>query len=593
MLDKLKRQANLLPEKPGIYFFKNEDDEIIYVGKARSIRDRVLSYFQPSPDPKVQNILAEAASVDFILTDSEKEAAFLENNFIQKHQPKFNLRLKDDKSFPYLKITVQERFPGVYLCRRVEEDGARYFGPFAPAKNARTTIHLLNKYFGLRGCEEKIPGHRTRPCLEYEMKLCSGPCVGAISEREYRQNVDNALLFLEGKTEKLLSLLKERMEAAAEKLLFEQAAHWRDTIRAIEQIREKPKLISVGLENADIIGLARKGNEIAFYVFFMRRGKVVESEEKIWREKQSRDTASALKDFLFEFYKFRDIPDRLLLPSAPADKKEIQTILEERRGEKVELIVPLKGKDREIINLANRNAEILLFKGVAKPESLCMLQEALGLERIPRRIEGFDISGTGGDEIIGSMVVFIDAVPEKKEYRRYRIRSVSGPDDIACLKEVLERRLSKIVERGLPRPDLILIDGGKGQLHAAQEILTHLNLSSIPVIALAKREEIIFSEKYPDGLKLEPTSPALKLIQHIRNEAHRFALSLHRQRRERKSLRSQLEVIPGIGPKRLKILLTRFESLEAIKQASDEDLKALIGQRATLALRNYFGQKKD
>lgn len=593
MVDKLKRQANLLPEKPGIYLFKNESGEIIYVGKARSIRDRVLSYFQPSPDPKVQNILAEAASVDFILTDSEKEAAFLENNYIQKHQPKFNLRLKDDKSFPYLKITVQENFPGVYLCRRVEADGARYFGPFAPARNARTTIHLLNKYFGLRSCDEKIPGNRTRPCLEYEMKLCSGPCVSAISEQEYRQNVDNALLFLEGKTERLLSLLRERMKVAADKLLFEQAAHWRDTLRAIAQIKEKPKLISVGLENADIIGLAKKGREMALYVFFMRRGKVFESEEIIWREKETRDMVSELKDFLLDFYKTREIPDRLLLPLEPADKIEVQTILEKRKGKKIELIMPIKGKDREMVNLANRNAEMLLFKSSAEPEVLSKLREVLGLERIPRRIEGFDISNTGGNETVGSMVVFIEALPEKKEYRRYRIRTVSGPDDIACLKEVLERRYQKTVEEEAPAPDLILIDGGKGQLQAAQEILTRLNLTSVPVCALAKREEIIFSERHPAGLKLEPSSPALKLLQHIRDEAHRFALSLHRRRRERKSLASQLEVVPGIGPKRLKALLTCFESLEKIKQASDEELEALIGHQATRALRNYLGQKKD
>lgn len=593
MQDKLKRQANLLPEKPGIYLFKNEAGEIIYVGKARSLRDRVLSYFQPSPDPKVQNIMAEAASVDFILTDSEKEAAFLENNFIQKHQPKFNLRLKDDKSFPYLKITVQENFPGVYLCRRVEDDGARYFGPFAPARNARTTIHLLNKYFGLRNCEEKIPGHRTRPCLEYEMKLCSGPCVGAISEKEYRQNVDNALLFLEGKTERLLGLLRERMKAAADKLLFEQAAHWRDTIRAIEQIREKPKLISVGLENADIIGLASRGSEISIYIFFMRRGKVVESEEIIWREKEMRDTASELKDFLLDFYKTQEIPDRLLLPFEPADKKEVQTILEKRKGKKIELVVPIKGKDREIVNLANRNAEIILLKSSTEPEALSSLQKVLGLEKIPRRIEGFDISNTGGDETVGSMVVFIEALPEKKEYRRYRIRTVSGPDDIACLKEVLERRYRKTVEEGAPEPDLILIDGGKGQLHAAQEVLERLNLASIPVCALAKREEIIFSPRHPTGLKLEPTSPALKLLQHIRDEAHRFALSLHRKRRERKSLTSQLEAIPGIGPKRLQALLARFESLEEIKQANNEELEALIGRQATAALKNYLAQKQD
>ncbi|MCX7975137.1 MAG: excinuclease ABC subunit UvrC [Candidatus Aminicenantes bacterium] len=594
MTEKLKRQANLLPEKPGIYLFKNESGEIIYVGKARSIRERVLSYFQPSPDPKVQNIMAEAVSVDFILTDSEKEAAFLENNFIQKHQPKFNLRLKDDKSFPYLKITCQDRFPGVYLCRRVENDGARYFGPFSPARSARTTIHLLNKYFGLRPCEEKIPGHRTRPCLEYEMKLCSGPCVGFISEEEYRKNVDNALLFLEGKTEKLLTLLHQRMMEAAENLAFEQAAHWRDTIRAIDQIREKPKLISVGLENADIVGLARKGNEISFYVFFMRRGKVIESEEIVWQEKEPKEITLVLKNFLLDFYSSKEIPERILLPLEPQDKKELEYILQKKRGQKINLIVPRRGKDREIVNLANRNAEFLLFKGLAESESLLVLQKSLGLEKLPKRIEGFDISNTGGEESVGSMVVFIDGLPEKREYRRYRVRTVTGPDDIASLKEVLERRYRKTIEEGAPTPDLILIDGGKGQLQAAKEVLTRLKLpSSIALIALAKKEEIIYSEHHPSGLHLESTSPALKLLQHIRDEAHRFALSLHRQRREKKSFASELQTIPGIGPKRLKILFSHFESLEEIKQAEQSKLQTLIGRQAAIALKNYFLQKNE
>ncbi len=593
MKARLKRQANLLPEKPGIYLFKNEAREIIYVGKARSLRDRVLSYFQMSTDPKVQNIMAEAASLDFILTDSEKEAAFLENNFIQKHQPKFNLRLKDDKSFPYLKLTVGEKFPGVYLSRRVEADGSRYFGPFSPARHARTTIHLLSKYFGIRSCEEKIPGRRPRPCLEYEMKLCSGPCVGAISEVEYRQNLENALLFLEGKTEKLLALLRVRMKEAAEKMAYEQAAHWRDTIRAIEQVREKPKLISVGLENADIFGLARRAAEISVYVFFMRQGKVVESEELLWTEEASKATASILKDFLVDFYSSLEVPGKILLPLEPAEGQELWRWLKAKRGQNVDVIVPRSGKDRAIVAMATRNAELLLFKSTAEPEVLASLRQELSLAKIPQRIEGFDISNTGGQETIGSMVVFVGGLPEKKEYRRYRIRTVSGPDDIASLKEVLARRYRRVLAGESLAPDLILVDGGKGQLHAAQEVLSQLNLTPIPVVALAKKEEIIFNQAYPDGLRLEPTSPALKLLQHIRDEAHRFALSLHRRRRAKRSLASALLDIPGIGPKKQKLLLTHYPSLEAIKNASDVGLEALIGRQATLNLKRYLESEAE
>lgn len=587
-MESLKRQANLLPEKPGIYLFKNKAGEVIYVGKARSIRDRVLSYFQPTSDLKVQNIMAEATSVDFILTDSEKEAAFLENNFIQKHQPKFNLRLKDDKSFPYLKVTVEERFPGVYLSRRVEADGARYFGPFSPARHARTTIHLLSKFFGLRTCEETIPGRRTRPCLEYEMKLCSGPCVGAVSESEYKESVANALLFLEGKTEQLLDLLRQKMKEAAERMAFEQAAHWRDTIRAIEQIREKPKLISVGLENADIFGLARKGSEISIYVFFMRRGKVVESEEVIWEEKEPKETPVVLKEFLAEFYKAMDIPDRVLVPFEPDNLAELVRWLKAKKGQRVRLVVPRSGRDKNLVELATRNAEVLLFKGRVEPEALSLLQQELNLPWLPRRVEGFDISNTGGEETIGSLVVFIDALPEKKDYRRYRVRSVSGPDDIASLKEVLERRYRRLMEEGGSKPDLVLIDGGKGQLRAAEEVLERLNLGEIPVIALAKKEEIIYSRTHPDGLRLEATSPALKLLQFIRDEAHRFALSLHRKRREKKSFQSQLSLIPGIGPKRQRLLLERYDSLEEIINATEEELISLVGRKAAAAIKQFF-----
>lgn len=587
-MEGLKRQASLLPEKPGIYLFKNKAGEIIYVGKARSIRDRVLSYFQPTPDLKVQNIMAEAAAVDFILTDSEKEAAFLENNFIQKHQPKFNLRLKDDKSLPYLKVTVQEGFPGLYLSRRVEADGARYFGPFSPARHARTTIHLVSKFFGLRTCDENIPGRRPRACLEYEMKLCSGPCVGAVSESEYQENVANALLFLEGKTERLLALLRQKMKEAAEKLAFEQAAHLRDTIRAIEQIREKPKLISVGLENADIFGLARKGSEISIYVFFMRRGKVVESEEVVWEEKELKETPLILREFLEEFYRAMDIPDKILLPTEPTNAAALVSWLEEKKGQRVRLMVPRTGRDRNIVVLATRNAELLVFKGRVEPEALSLLQQELKLARLPRRVEGFDISNTGGDETIGSLVVFNDALPEKKEYRRYIVRTVRGPDDIASLKEVLERRYRRLVEEAGSKPDLILIDGGKGQLGAAEEILARLNLGEIPVIALAKKEEIIYSKAYPDGLRLEATSPALKLLQFIRDEAHRFALSLHRKRRARKSFASRLNMIPGIGPKKRRLLLERYDSLEEIINAEEKELTSLVGRKAAEAIKKIF-----
>lgn len=322
MTDNLKKKIELLPQKSGIYFFKNKENEIIYIGKARSLKERVKSYFQATSEAKISNILAETTDVDFILTDSEREAAFLENNYIRQYQPKFNLRLKDDKSFPYLKLTTQEKFPGIHLTRRVEPDGAKYFGPFSPAHQARMTIHLINKYFGIRGCKEGIPGKRKRPCLEYDLNLCSAPCLDYISEEEYQENVKNALLFLEGDVEKLLKILKFRMQKAASEQQFEQAMHWRDTIRTIEQIKEKPKLISVRQEDLDIFGFFRDQEKVALYVFPMRRGKVIESEEFLFQEKMSIPNKDILFSFLIRFYDNReDRPAKILLPFASGKKE--------------------------------------------------------------------------------------------------------------------------------------------------------------------------------------------------------------------------------------------------------------------------------
>jgi len=582
MKDALKAKLALLPDKAGIYFFKNENGEIIYIGKARSLRDRVRSYVQPASDFKVANIIAETSDIDFILTGSEREAAFLENNFVQRHQPKFNLRLKDDKSFPYLKLTVTEKFPAVFLTRKVESGGARYFGPFSPASQARKTIHLLNKYFKIRACEETIPGKRQRPCLEYDLKLCSGPCVGYIGEAEYHDHVENALLFLEGKTEKLLKILKEKMSEAAAGQNYEQAAHWRDFIGAIEQIRERPKVISVSLEDADIFGLAREKDSVSFYVFFMRKGKVRDAEEMIIRESEEVRSEEVLAHILRDFYeKAGEIPDKILLPVLPSCIGEMQEWLSASKGKRVRISVPQKGQDKTLVELANRNAEIMLKKKREEVPSLGELAGILGLKTPPLRIEGFDISNTGGDESVGSLVVFENGRPKNDEYRKFRIKTVAGPNDVASLQEVVQRRYSRALEENRRLPDLVLVDGGKGQLHAAQTALRALGLSDLPLVSLAKRKEIIFTHRKKEGIRLDRTSPALKLLQFIRDEAHRFAISFHRQRREKKSFASELGGIPGLGEKRRKALLARFRSLEEIRRAPLEELAAIVG--ATIA----------
>lgn len=595
MKEALKAKLDLLPDKAGIYFFKNENGEIIYIGKARSLRDRVRSYFLPTSDFKVSNIISETADIDFILTGSEREAAFLENNFVQRYQPKFNLRLKDDKSFPYLKLTAAEKFPSVSLTRKVEPDGAKYFGPFSPASQARKTIHLLNKYFGIRACEESIPGKRQRPCLEYDLKLCSAPCVEYSRETEYRVNVNNALLFLEGKTERLLKILRQRMNEAAERQDFEQAAHWRDLIRTIEHIKERPKVISVSLENIDIFGLAREKDKVYLYVFFMRRGKVSEAEEMVLREKEDMPAEEVLSHILKNFYeKGEDIPDKIFLPILPSSDRELRDWLSAHTGKKVRVSVPQKGKDKKLIELANRNAEILLKKKREELPSLEELARIIGLEAPPLRIEGFDISNTGGDESVGSLVVFEKGRPKKDEYRKYRIKTVAGPNDIASLQEVVHRRYSRILEEGQKLPDLVLVDGGKGQLHAAETALRSMGLGDVPLVSLAKKEEIIFTRGEKEGIRLDRTSPALKLLQFIRDEAHRFAISFHRQRREKKSFASELSGIPGLGENRRKALLSRYRSLEQIKRAPLEELAAIVGGKIARILKeeeNDYGHR--
>ncbi len=539
MEDKLKQRLAELPDKAGIYFFKNAGGEIIYIGKARSLRDRVRTYFLAPADLKVANIRSETADIDFILTGSEKEAAFLENNFVQRYQPKFNLRLKDDKSFPYLKLTVGERYPNVTLTRKVEDDDARYFGPFSPASQARKTIHLLNRYFGIRGCEETIPGKRRRACLEHDLKLCSAPCVGSIGEAEYRENINNGLLFLEGRTDQLLKALKQRMEAASTHLDFEQAAHWRDLIRTMEQIKERPRFISVGLEDTDIFGLARDVDRLALYVFFMRRGKVREAEELVSREPEGTATEAALARILKGFYgQSEDLPRKILISRAVDSIPELSQWISRKKGSPVRVLVPQRGRDRKLVEMAVRNAERLLKKAEPEHPALSDLSGILGLAKPPGRIEGFDISNTGGQESVGSVVVFEGGEPSRSEYRKYKIKSIAGPNDVASLQEVIRRRYARLLREKLKLPDLILVDGGKGQLHAAQIELDKLGLAGIPVVSLAKREEVVFTPANKEGLRLDRTAPALKLLQHIRDEAHRFAVTFHRQRRKKKSFAS-------------------------------------------------------
>lgn len=584
MTEKKKRDLKTiledLPTKPGIYFFKNSENDVIYIGKARSLKDRVKSYFGTTSDPKVHNILAETIDIDYIFTDSEKEATFLENNFIQQYQPKFNIRLKDDKAFPYLKVTLQDRFPGIFLTRRVEPDGARYFGPFSPVHQARKTIHLINKSFGIKGCRETIPGKRKRPCLEYDLKLCAAPCVQYISESEYRARVEDTLLFLEGKTDKLLRSLKQKMKEEAADEEFERAAQLRDLILAIEQLKAKPTLISTKQENKDIFGYSSVQNEVHLTVFRMRQGKVIETEVMSRKKKKNVSDSSILSLELLKYYKKSpDIPDKIILPFRISREKNISSSISQAKGKKIDMVIPIRGENKKLLELAQKNTEDLAQK---EPDatSLSELKNLLRLKSMPQHIEGFDISNTGGDESVGSMVVFDEGKPNKSEYRKYKIRTVDGPDDVASLQEVIRRRYASLLTEGQEfMPDLVFVDGGKGQLNAALKALHELGVEDVAVASLAKKEEQIFIPNQKDGLRLKRTSPALQLLQNIRDEAHRFAITYHRRRRTKKSFASPLDAISGIGPKRKKALLTKYKSVREIKKAPLKELEKILGAK--------------
>lgn len=587
----LRKKIDSFPKKPGIYFFKDENQNIIYIGKARSLHNRVKTYFSPTSDLRVYNILSEIDDIDYILTGSEKEAAFLENNFIQQYQPRFNLRLKDDKSFPYLKLSLQDRYPGIYLTRRVEADGARYFGPFSPAQQARKTIHLVSQNFRIRTCREKIPGARKRPCLEYDLQLCSAPCVDLISEKEYGENANNALLFLEGRVGELSKIAKKKMLDAAESQEFEKAAQWRDLIRTLEHIKEKPHSISVGLDDIDIVGFSRKNEKSAIYIFRMRKGKVSEAEI-IWGQKSGDlSPKEHLRHHLRSYYrKQKDWPDKILLPFFPENRKQIEAEILQLSGKKVSLLVPHKGKNKKLVELAARNADIALLEKDRESPLLEEAKEILGLEKQPYRIEGFDISNTGGEESVGSLAVFENGRPKNQEYRKFRIKTVSGPDDVASLREVIRRRYTRLLQEEKSLPDLILVDGGKGQLNVAKKTLEELGLKSQAVISLAKKEEIIFTPSHKQGIKLERTSALLKLLQHVRDEAHRFAISYHRKRREKRSFASELDGIPGLGRIRKQRLLARFRSKSAIQKAPVEELARIVGKKTAVEVQKVLGK---
>ncbi len=599
-----------LPEKPGVYIMKNAAGEIIYVGKAIILKNRVRSYFQERGDqsPKTRKLVSQIADLEWIVVGSELEALILEMNLIKKHRPRFNIRLKDDKRYPYIKVNLTVPFPKVTITRLMQEDGARYFGPYTSVWAVHQTLDVLRHIFPYLTCDREITGKDLRPCLYYDIKLCSGPCIGAIDQAGYRQLIADLCDFLDGHTDPIVNRLRVEMEAASEGMLFEKAAALRDQINAIDRVVEKQKVITSDQRDSDVLAIARADGEACVQIFFIRNGKLLGREYFVLEGTEETPDSEVISEFMKQFYsKAASIPEQVLLPNEIEEANIIKAWMNGKRGgNKVELTVPKSGTPQELVQMATENAvetlQSLRSQWEAdknkQTQALAELQEALKLPEPPSRIECYDISNTQGTASVGSMVVFEQGTPAKNMYRHFNIKTVEGPDDFASMEEVLTRRFKrwqaaqeqhkvgeKIDASFSVLPDLLMVDGGKGQLGRAVGVLAQFGLNErVPVVGLAKQQEELFRPEVEGSLMLARHSQGLYLIQRIRDEAHRFAITAHRKARGKLGVASRLDAIPGIGPQRRKALLTRFGSIDAIREASMDDLMTVPGITEELAM---------
>ncbi len=594
-----KEQLKTLPAKPGVYLFKDEAGKVLYVGKAAILRQRVRSY-SGAPhtlDSKLHKMMSTVWELDFIVTDSEQEALILENNLIKKHRPRFNVRLKDDKSYPYIKVSLNEEWPRIFLTRRFVDDGGRYFGPYASAGSVRRTLDLLKKLF--RYCSPRwvITGRKPRPCFDYSIRRCVGACSSEITKEEYREIIHQVTLFLEGKHEEVIRDLRRKMDQAADVMEFEKAASLRDQLQAVESVTEGQKIISAGGGDEDVIAFARERNEACVQIFFVRSGKLIGRENFILEGTQDEEPGQIMASFIQQFYGSAPyVPPNILLQNEPQDMPVISSWLNSVRGGKVSLRVPQRGQKKKLVDMVTENAEQALAQLKAKwladtgkiAAALKEVQERFNLPRLPNRMECYDISNIRGTAAVGSMVVFENGRPKPSAYRRFKIKTVESIDDYAMMQEVLRRRFKRVKAEDATSwaviPDLVLIDGGRGHLTSAQEVMRELEIDSIPLAALAKENEEVFLPGVTGSLILPRDSQALYLLQRIRDEAHRFALSYHLHVRKKTALKSEWSV-PGIGPKRRRALLKKFGSVRGIKEASVEELMEVAGMTRQLAQR--------
>jgi excinuclease ABC subunit C len=572
-----------LPSSPGVYQMKDENGKVLYVGKAMSLRGRVRSYFQESAEhsPRIALMVEKVRGIDVVATASELEALILEDNLIKKLRPRFNVLLKDDKNYPYLKITTNESFPRLILVRRVDDDGCMYFGPYVSGKAVRSTMRLIHKIFPLRQSRDNLDGKPPRrPCLNYQMKRCLAPCAGLIKRETYLQLVNEVALFLKGRNSELIETLTQRMAQAADNEMFESAAMLRDQISSIGELTEKQRITSASLENEDVIASHEDAGRAIIKIFQVRGGKLNGERGFMFDRLETADRAEALSAFIRQFYsEGMEIPPEILVNGEPEDRETLEERLTAMKGTKVRIAVPIRGRKRELMEMARRNAKLSLDAHLntakSRENALAQIKERLGLPETPQVMEGYDISNTSGVSSVGAVVVFRGGVPSKEDYRKYRIKSVAGPDDYASLAEVLERRFLKLKEAGETFNGLLVIDGGKGQVNAVAGKLKEMGVDAPPIVGIAKgedRENPETDEFFVPGMKepvaFPPSSPGRFLLQQVRDEAHRFAVAYHRKLRGDSSIASSLDRVAGLGPKRKKLLLTKFGSVKRARAAS-------------------------
>ncbi|HEX7295465.1 MAG TPA: excinuclease ABC subunit UvrC, partial [Pyrinomonadaceae bacterium] len=597
-----------IPTSPGVYLHKDAAGRVIYVGKAKNLRSRVRSYFRARPfDRKTDALVENISDLEFIVTDNEAEALILEATLVKQHKPRYNIKLQDDKSYPHLKLTVNEPFPKVVITRRIQKDGALYFGPFLPAALARRTIDVINRTFQLRTCDIEIDGKAPRPCLEYHIKRCLGPCVkGLCTPEQYQEAVRDVRLLLEGRNKELADTLEERMMQASEETHYELAAKYRDLRKTVIKLSEQQKMATTSESDIDIFGYYREGNRLALQLFTMRERHIVGRREFFWEDlpDDGFDPAGFLSDVLAQYYATDYVPREIYVPVDFENRELLEKALTKRKGKRVRIYFSQRGEKRDLIDLVDKNAKLAFEQRfrILKPDMKLVLeelQETLELPRLPARIESFDISHIQGAENVAGMVVCENGKMNRAEYRKFRIRGVDGANDVGSMREVVRRRYRRLLEEGKPLPDLILIDGGKGQLNGAAEAMRDLGLEAVPMVGIVKpplrHNEVAYlllKGREDEPIYLDPHSLILRLLQMIRDETHRFAVTYHRKRRELRDFTSELTAIPGVGEKRKGRLLRHFGSIQRVAKASVIELTPFVGRKTATDIAEHFDRQR-